>query len=177
MNIEKLKYPIGKFNNPGQLTKTQRVKMIKSIKKLPKRLTKVVDNMSQEQLSTPYRKGGWTVAQVVHHLADSHINSYVRFKWALTEDTPMIKAYDETLWADTQDAKSLNVKYSLQILKGVHNRWSTVMELMSEDDYNRQLAHPEWKDKLSLHTMLALYSWHSKHHLAHITELAKRKKW
>jgi len=176
-NIEKLKYPIGKFERPGKLSKKDRAQMIKTIRRLPKRLSKVLEGLDEKQLNTPYRKGGWTVAQVVHHLADSHINSYVRFKWTLTEDTPMIKAYDETLWAVTDDAKSIDISASLQILKGIHKRWAAVMEQMSKSDFDRELAHPEWTKNLSLHTMLALYAWHSDHHLAHITELGKRMKW
>ena len=176
-NIEKLKYPIGKFERPGKLSKKERAQMIKAIKRLPKRLSKAVEGLSEKQLNTPYRKGGWTVAQVVHHLADSHINSYVRFKWTLTEDTPMIKAYDETLWAVTDDAKSTDISASLQILKGIHKRWGIVLDQMSKSDFDRELAHPEWSKNLSLHTMLALYAWHSKHHVAQITELTKRKNW
>ena len=176
-NIESLKYPIGKFQRPDSLSLEDRKELIKSIRKLPKRLTKAVEYLSEEQLSTPYRPGGWTVAQVVHHLADSHVNSYIRFKWALTEDTPMIKAYDENLWAVTDDASSTEIKYSLQLIKGLHKRWTRVLSNMTEQDFSRELAHPEWSNNLSLDTMLALYSWHCDHHLAHVRELAKRKGW
>jgi len=126
-NIESLKYPIGKFQRPTALTQQDRIKLIKSIQKLPKRLTKTVEYLSEEQLNTPYRPGGWTVAQVVHHLPDSHVNSYIRFKWALTEDTPIIKAYDENLWSKTPDATTTDIKSSLQLLKGLHKRWSNCL--------------------------------------------------
>ncbi len=176
-NIESLKYPIGKFQRPTALTQQDRIKLIKSIQKLPKRLTKTVEYLSEEQLNTPYRPGGWTVAQVVHHLPDSHVNSYIRFKWALTEDTPIIKAYDENLWSKTPDATTTDIKSSLQLLKGLHKRWSRVLTNMTEQDYARELSHPEWSSYLSLDTMLALYSWHCDHHLAHIRELVKRERW
>lgn len=176
-NIESLKYPIGKFQRPTALTQQDRIKLIKSIQKLPKRLTKTVEYLSEEQLNTPYRPGGWTVAQVVHHLPDSHVNSYIRFKWALTEDTPIIKAYDEKLWSETPDATTTDIKSSLQLLKGLHKRWSRVLTNMTEQDYARELSHPEWSSNLSLDTMLALYSWHCDHHLAHVQELVKREGW
>jgi uncharacterized damage-inducible protein DinB len=176
-HIESLKYPIGKFQKPASLSQNDRIELIKSIRKLPKRLTKAVEYLSDEQLNTPYRPGGWTVAQVVHHLPDSHVNSYIRFKWALTEDTPMIKAYDENLWSETPDATSTDISASLQLLKGLHKRWTRVLTNMSERDYARELSHPEWSNNLSLDTMLALYAWHCDHHLAHVRELIKRKGW
>lgn len=176
-NIELLKYPIGKFQKPASLTQKDRKELIKSIRKLPKRLSKTVDGLSEEQLNTPYRPGGWTVAQVVHHLTDSHVNSYIRFKWALTEDTPMIKAYDENLWSESPDAMSSDISSSLQLLKGLHKRWTLVLTNMTEQDYARELSHPEWSSNLTLDTMLALYGWHCDHHLAHVRELVKREGW
>lgn len=177
MNIEKLKYPIGKFDSKRKASDKNIAKWKKTIRKFPKRLKKVVATLSIAQLNTPYRPDGWTVKQVVHHLADSHVNSYVRFKWSLTEDTPIIKAYDERLWAELVDANDDNLTHSMTIIKGVHGRWSDVMDQMERVDFNKELSHPEWKNNLSLNTMLSLYAWHCDHHLAHITELIKRNNW
>ncbi len=177
MDLERLKYPIGKFNPKQEFSSRNLKKWRKTIRKFPKRLKKVVVDLSAEQLNTPYRPGGWTVKQVVHHVADSHINSYVRFKWTLTEDTPIIKAYDEKLWAMLPDANDDNLQHTFTILKGIHGRWTCLLEGMSHNDFQQNLSHPEWKNNLSLGTMLALYAWHCDHHLAHITELIKRENW
>ena len=133
--------------------------------------------LTDHQLDTPYRPGGWTVRQLIHHIADSHLNSYVRFRWALTEDTPVIKAYDEKEWAELPDAQSAPIKYSLNLLKAVHGRWSLLLERMSPDDFEKELSHPEWKYNLSLNDMVQLYHWHGSHHLAHITGLIAREEW
>ncbi len=177
MELEKLRYPIGRFSAPKKMTPKKRKEYIKVISKYPKRLKKAVKNLSEDQLNTPYRPEGWTVRQVVNHVADSHINSYIRFRWTMTEDAPMIKAYDEKSWAELPDAKYGNIEDSLSILKGVHARWTTLLKEMSDLDYQRELGHPEWKENLSLNTMLALYVWHCEHHLAHITSLIEREGW
>ena len=177
MDIEKLKYPIGKFDRSKEMTPKRRQKCIKTIGRYPKKLKRVVSTLSEEQLNTPYRPDGWTVRQVVNHLADSHINSYIRFRWALTEETPMIKAYDEKSWAELPDAKYGSVKDSLTILKGVHARWFSLLTEMSDMDFKKELSHPDWNSNLSLDTMLSLYTWHCNHHMAHITELIKRENW
>lgn len=134
---------------------------------MPSRLSSSVQGLGDNQLNTPYREGGWTIRQVVHHLADSHINSYVRFRLALTEDTPTIRPYEESLWAELPDAKSLPLKPSLDLLDGLHNRWTMLLRHMTEQDFQRRLLHPELGE-LSLAWMLGLYAWHGRHHLAHI---------
>lgn len=177
MDIEQLKYPIGKFERQATLSTEERAALIANIKSFPQRLTTVIMELNEEQLNTPYRPEGWTVRQVVHHAADSHINSYVRFRWALTEETPIIKAYDQTSWAELSDAKSAPIKFSLNLLKAVHARWTLLLGQMSEEEFARELSHPEWKNNLSLDDMLQLYSWHCDHHLAHITSLIEREGW
>lgn len=177
MDIEKLKYPIGKFAPLDDFDAKKRSVRINNIKSFPQRLTGVITELNEDQLNTPYREGGWTVRQLVHHLADSHVNSYIRFRWALTEDTPIIKAYKQDAWADLPDAKNAPVNLSLNVLKAIHGRWVLLMERMSVDDFEKELAHPEWKSNLSLNVMLQLYSWHCDHHLAHITSLMHRKEW
>lgn len=177
MNIEQLKYPIGKFEISSDYDAKMRAKMIANIKSFPQRLTTVVMELNDEQLDTSYRPEGWTVRQVVHHVADSHINSYVRFRWTLTEDTPSIKSYDEKSWAELPDAKNAPIKFSLNLLKAIHARWTLLLERMSEKDFSKELGHPEWKNNLSLDKMVQLYSWHCDHHLAHITSLMERRGW
>ena len=177
ISLEKLKYPIGRLDRNQEHTPINRKMWIKTIKRLPKKLNKLTKGLSKEQLATPYRPDGWTVRQVVNHLADSHVNSYIRFRWALTEDTPIIKAYDEKSWAELSDAKNGDIKDSITILKGIHARWVNLLEDMSESDFQKELAHPEWKNNLSLSFMLSLYAWHCDHHLAHIKHLIKREGW
>ena len=177
MDIEKLKYPIGKFKSPESFTGELRAEFIKNIEELPLKMSVAVKDLNEEQLNTPYRPDGWTIRQVVHHTADSHINSYMRFKWTLTEDEPFIKAYDEKSWANQPDALGGDVSLSLNLLTALHERWVYFLKALSEEDFERKLQHPDWTRKLSLNMMCALYSWHSRHHTAHITELRKRKGW
>ena len=177
MNTEELKYPIGKFNPLQELNKQNRKKWMKTIRRFPKNLRAVIRNLNNSQLDTPYRPGGWTLRQVIHHLADSHLNSYIRFKWALTEETPLIKTYHQVKWAELPDAKSSPINPSIRTLRGIHKRWSILMNAMTEEDFRRELTHPEWKDNLSLNRMLSLYAWHCDHHLAHITSLMTRNGW
>ena len=177
MNLEHLRYPIGKFERLADHDQNQRQTDIAIIKSFPQKLTGVVLELSDQQLDTPYRPEGWTVRQVVHHVADSHINSYIRYRWALTEETPMIKAYDEKSWAELPDATSAPIKFSLNILKAIHGRWALLLERMTDEEFARELGHPEWKNKLSLNDMTQLYSWHCQHHLAHITNLIEREGW
>jgi len=177
MDIEELKYPRGKFIKKDSISGEDRASMIADIKSFPQRLTTLVTELNEDQLNTPYRPDGWTVRQVIHHLADSHVNSYIRFRWALTEDTPAIKAYDEKSWAQLPDAQGAHIKFSLNLLKSIHARWTLLLERMTEQDFSRELSHPEWKSNLSLDDMLQLYHWHCDHHFHHILTLAEREAW
>lgn len=175
--LEKLRYPIGKFSAPEKIKKSEVNKMIKEIDKLPKRLKEAVKNLSDEQLDTPYRADGWTVRQVIHHIADSHINSYCRFRLALTEDNPTIKPYEESKWAELPDAKTLPVKFSLDLLKNLHKRWVMLLKSLDKDQLKRTFHHPENNKDWKLDETIAMYSWHCNHHLAHIEELKKSRNW
>jgi len=139
-------------------------------------LRKEVENLSDEQLNTPYREGGWTIRQVVHHLPDSHLNSYVRFKLALTEDNPKVKTYEEHLWAELKDTFETPIEVSLNLINSLHKRWVVLLKSLSDEQFERTFNHPEWGN-IPLDKTLALYAWHSRHHLAHITELKKRMNW
>ncbi len=168
-----LRYPIGQFDSDDA---TPRGGHIKTIAELPTKLTAAVAGLSDEQLDTPYRPEGWTLRQTVHHLADSHINSFCRFKLALTEDEPpTIRPYYEDRWAELADSK-IPVDISLAIVDGVHRRWVSLLESMSDTDYQREFIHPE-TGKWTLEKVLALYAWHSRHHTAHITRTRERIGW
>jgi uncharacterized damage-inducible protein DinB len=175
--LEKLKYPIGKFTYPEKLKKSEVNKMIKEIDKLPKRLKEAIKNLSEEQLNTPYRPDGWTVRQVVHHLADSHINSFCRFRLALTEDNPTIKTYAEAKWAELPDSKNASVKISLDLLKNLHKRWVMLLKSMDAEQLKRTFHHPEHNRDFRLDQLIALYAWHCNHHHAHIENLKKNLNW
>lgn len=175
--LEHLKFPLGRFDTEQPKTEENRARWKKTIADFPHKLKGVAEQLSDSQLDTHYRPEGWTVRQVIHHLADSHMNAYIRFKWALTEDRPTIKAYDQTPWAELDDARVGDIKPSLDVLTGVHARLSTLLGSMSEDQYNLEILHPEWTQPLSTARLLSLYAWHSEHHLAHITHLADRSSW
>lgn len=177
MHDETLRYPIGKFSAPSDITPAQREEYIAGIEKLPQDLRQAVASLSEEQLDTPYREGGWTLRQVVHHIPDSHINSYVRYKWTLTEDNPTIKAYYEDRWAELPDTQYAPVALSLDLLKAVHQRWVVLLRHMQEDDWAKSFVHPGGQRTIRLDTALAMYVWHGKHHLAHIESLKQRKGW
>src|SRR5690348_1735115 len=167
-----LRYPTGRFHRPrGPLSEAQRREMIDVIARTPKDLRAVVLGLSEKQLDTPYRPGGWTVRQVVHHVPDSHLNAFVRCKLALTEDQPMIKPYDEAAWAKLADVRDTPIETSLTLLDALHDRWVRLLRAMSASDFARTLNHPDWDAPMSLDTVLALYSWHGPHHVAHITSL------
>jgi uncharacterized damage-inducible protein DinB len=172
-----LRYPIGKFHRHGELNEELRHRYIDDIERMPARLREGVKGLTEAQLDTPYRPGGWTVRQLVHHIADSHMNAYVRVKLALTEDQPLIKPYLEAKWAELQDSKTLPVEVSLNLLDSLHQRWVKVLLSMIPAEFSRVMRHPDWAEPMSLDDTLALYAWHGKHHLAHITELRRREGW
>jgi len=171
-----LRYPIGKFSPPDIITEEHRTQWIKDIADMPSILRNAVTGLNQEQLDTPYRPDGWTVRQVVHHVPDSHLNSYVRFKWTLTEDKPTIKAYDEASWAMLADS-SADIELSLSLLDSLHARWVVLLTAMSDSDYEKSFVHPESGKEIGLARNLALYSWHGAHHVAHVTSLRERMGW
>jgi hypothetical protein len=170
------RYPIGKFKYDGPPTQAQRSDLISSIEQAPAALRAAVKGLTSQQLDTPYRDGGWTVRQVVHHVPESHMNAYVRFKLALTEDEPTIKPYAEDLWAKLPDVQAVPVEVSLALLDALHVRFAEVLRGMEHDDWKRTFRHPEL-GVVPLEKNLALYSWHGKHHVAHITELRKKMAW
>jgi hypothetical protein len=170
------RYPIGKFVFNGPLTEAQRASFIDSIERAPADLRSAVKGLSEQQWDTSYREGGWTVRQVVHHVPDSHLNAYIRFKLALTEEEPTIKPYMENLWAELDDTRSTPPEVSLTLLDQLHARWVRLLRSMKPDDWKRAFRHPEL-GTVALEKNLALYSWHGKHHVAHITELRKRMGW
>lgn len=177
MTDETLRYPIGRFSPPEEVTLPDRNRYLEEIEHLPDLLRTTVSGLTDSQLDTPYREGGWTVRQVVHHVPDSHLNSYVRFRWALTEEQPTIKAYYEDRWAELPDASSAPIEYSLQLLDATHRRWMLLLRAMSDSDYARSFVHPEMQKTWRLDTTLALYVWHGKHHVAHIQSLKEREGW
>lgn len=172
---EDLRYPIGKFEKPSEITAAQRDEYIKTILALPQKLVDAVSDLSERQLDAPYRPGGWTVRQTVHHIADSHLNSFVRFKLALTEEAPTIRPYYEDRWAELADSE-MPIDVSMKIIEGLHLRWATLLMNMSDAEFGRELIHPE-TGAWTLEKMLALYDWHSRHHTAHITNLRARNNW
>ena len=176
MDIEKLKYPIGRYELEENIDKSSIDRWIKEIEALPQRLSDAVKGLKTNQLQTQYRPDGWTVQQVVHHIADSHMNSYIRFKLALTEDKPMIKPYDEKLWADLPDSKLVDINVSLALIDSLHKRWTTLLKQLNKQELEKEFLHPESGLK-KLKETICLYAWHSNHHLAHITSLKQRMGW
>ncbi len=172
-----LRFPVGKFVRPDSLTPEQRKAAIRTIAEAPAKLRAAINGLTDKQLDTPYRPAGWSVRQVVHHLADSHMNALIRLKLGLTEEMPTIKPYDEAKWAELEDGRSKLVEDSVQLLAGLHARWAYLLQRMKPEHFSRKINHPEWKEPMSLDTLLALYEWHSRHHVAHITELRKREGW
>jgi hypothetical protein len=171
-----LRYPIGKFNGQPPTNSEERRSFLNQVEETPARLRAAIEGLTEEQLNTPYRDGGWTIRQVVHHVPDSHLNSYIRFKWALTENEPLIKAYHEDRWAELQDSKSTPVQVSLTLLHSLHERWMNLLRSFNSDDWKKTLRHPEL-GVMTLEKMLALYAWHGRHHVAHITSLRERMGW
>ena len=174
--LDNLRYPIGKFSVPDAYTPELRLQYTNSIKNLPAKLREATLGLNDEQLDLPYRDHGWTTRQITHHLADSHINSFMRFKLALTEINPTIKPYDQDAWIKGIDA-TMPIEVSLSILDGIHARLALLLETMTPEDYNRTLYHPEYQKSLPLDMMAALYGWHSEHHVGQIVALSERKGW
>ncbi len=171
-NIELLKYPIGKFNytpGPGELSIA-----IERISALPGRLRSAVAGLTHDQLNTPYRDGGWTLRQVIHHIPDSHINAYTRFKLAVTEYNPEIRPYNEVRWAECEEAKHGDIQLSLDLLEALHNRWVVFLKTLNEEDFNRTYYHPASNKQSKLIEVVSMYAWHGDHHLAHITSAKDR---
>ncbi len=170
------RYPIGKFSFDGTLTEDQKNKFLDDVEQTPDRLRAAVKGLSEQQLDTPYRDQGWTVRQVVHHVPDSHMNSYVRFKLALTEDEPTIRPYMENLWAELPEAKTAPVDLSLALLENLHQRWMLMLRAIRPAEWKRTFHHPE-AGTMNLEKTLALYAWHGRHHVAHVTALRERMGW
>jgi uncharacterized damage-inducible protein DinB len=174
--VADLRYPIGKFQRPASITAADRARYIAEIAAAPARFRAAVKGLSPAQLDTPYRPGGWSVRQVVHHVPDSHMNSYMRFKLALTEDRPAVKGYDEARWAELADSRETPVEVSLALLENIHQRWLVLLRSLSDADFKKAFVHSEMGE-LSLEQTLALYAWHGAHHTAHITSLRQREGW
>jgi hypothetical protein len=171
-----LRYPIGKFHFEGPLTEDQKQKCLSDIEQAPANLRAAVKGLSNQQLDTPYRPEGWTVRQLAHHVPDSHLNAYIRFKLALTEDEPNIKPYAEDRWAQLADTPTTPVEVSLALMDSLHQRWMNLLRSLKPEDWKRTFRHPEL-GLVSLEKNLALYAWHSRHHVAHITTLRERSGW
>lgn len=172
-----LRYPVGPFALEGEITPERREEWITEIGEAPARVRAAVHGLTEAQFDTPYREGGWTVRQVVHHLPDSHLNAYIRFKLALTEDNPTVKPYDEARWADLPDTRTTAIGVSLMMLDALHRRWVALMRGMGEADWTRTFYHPEHQKAFRLDRILAMYAWHGRHHVAHLTSLRERMGW
>lgn len=177
MELDTLKYPIGLFNCPSNITHEILEAWISILEHFPNRLSNLVIHLSEAQLNTPYRDGGLTVRQVIHHIYDSHHNSYTRYKWALTENTPVIKAYDEKKWANLFDYKMAPISLSLHAITALHAKLVFLLKGMSFNDFTKEFIHPEKNEKVSLAENTGIYAWHCNHHYAHIENLLKRNEW
>lgn len=173
---EDLRYPIGEYV-PKPFSKALREEWLADIKFLPQAIEYAISNLGEAQIHTPYRDGGWTVHQVVHHVADSHINAYCRFKLGLTENNPTIRPYDENGWVGTADVTNLPVNISITLLHALHAKWYELLKSLSTEDLQKTVVHPEHKKEFTLWVFLGMYAWHSRHHVAHITALRERKGW
>lgn len=175
--MEKLKYPIGHYVKPEVFTMAILNDYITMIGDFPQKIKQEVDQLTDQELDTPYRSEGWTIRQVVNHCADSHVSALIRFKLALTEDTPVIKPYMEALWAELPDSKNMPIQPALTTLEGTHKRWVMILKSLSEKEWHRSFIHPEKEKEISLNESAGMYAWHCEHHLAHITGLKKRMGW
>jgi uncharacterized damage-inducible protein DinB len=170
------RYPTGRFTPDPNPTPESRNRLIEQIASMPQRMRQAIAGLTAEQLNTPYREGGWTVRQVVHHVPDSHLNAYIRFKWALTETEPTIKSYDEGAWAALKDSDLTPVDVSLALLESLHARWTVLLGSLKAEDFQRKFVHPD-SGPHNVDWLLGLYSWHGTHHVAHITSLRDRMGW
>ena len=175
--LEHLKYPIGEFQDIPEITDQDIDNYIQTLKEFPRQLKSLVGNWTDEQLDTQYRAGGWTVRQLVNHLSDSHMNSFIRFKLALTEDNPTVKIYDQAKWAELQDSFNMDIKPALQILKGLHKRWVFELRSLTNREFESTFYHPEQHRTITLRESLDFYAWHCEHHLAHIESLKMENNW
>jgi len=174
--MDDLRYPVGRFEPPAEMGGVERERFIAEIEAVPAHLARALDGLEPDRLETPYREGGWTVRQVAHHLPDSHLNAYVRFRLALTEDEPTIKPYLEDRWAELPDSRTAPVEVSLRLLEALHRRWALTLRAIEADQWKRAFRHPE-RGPMSLDRALALYAWHGRHHVAHVTSLRQRMGW
>lgn len=170
------RYPIGKYE-PRPFSEKQRDEWLADIKFLPEEVERAILNLDEAQLQTPYRDGGWTVQQLVHHLADSHMNAFIRFRLGLTEDNPTIKPYDENQWATLADVNTVPINVSLTLLHALHQRMYATIKNLTIEQWDRTIVHPEHNRQMSLWILLGLYAWHGRHHTAHITSLREQKGW
>jgi hypothetical protein len=175
--MEDLRYPIGEFRYEGEPDQRRREQWIKEIAATPANLRAAVAGLAPHQLDTPYRDKGWTVRQVVHHLPDSHLNAYTRIKLALTEDVPVIRPYEEARWAELPDGRAGPIELSLNLLESLHHRWVLLLRQLTPADFRRRFMHPQHGRPFELQETLALYAWHGRHHVAHITSLRRRMAW
>lgn len=175
--MDSLRYPIGQFHAPKEITTQITNRWIETLANFPERLKALVTGLSDQQLNTPYREGGWTIRQVIHHCADSHHHSYNRFKWAMTENNPTIKAYDEANWADLHDYTSTPIELSFLHLQAVHAKLVLFLKGLTEEDLNRTFFHPESEQTVVLKNNIGIYAWHCNHHYEHIHQLMLRKGW
>jgi hypothetical protein len=171
-----LRYPIGKYESKP-FSEDQKKEWLNELKFLPQELENVILNLDESQLQTPYREQGWTVHQLIHHIADSHMNAYIRFKLGLTEDNPAIRPYEEKLWAELNDVKILPINISLTLLYALHTRWHAALKNLQDAEWERTVFHPQHEKTITLWYLLGMYAWHGKHHVAHIAELRKRNGW
>ena len=174
--MESLQYPIGKYIEQPFSDK-QLTEWLLDIQTLPQHLEYAITNLDEAQLATPYREGGWTIKQVVHHVADSHMNAYIRFKLGLTEENPSIKPYEEKAWAEMSDSKNIPINISITLLYALHRRWHEILKNISGKEWDRKVFHPEHKKEMTLWYLLGMYAWHCRHHVAHITGLRGRMGW
>jgi len=177
MNSIPNQYPIGKFQSPASFLQSHTNELIKVIAKFPVKMRDETSMLNDEQLDTPYRKGGWTVRQLIHHVADSHMNAYIRFKLTITENNPIIKPYKEEKWAETADGKGAPIWISLNLVDALHTRWIMFLTSLKGDDFLKTYFHPDLQKEFKLHEAIALYAWHCEHHLAHITTLKSNENW